>query len=234
MNGIENVAATVGESVDDSDAADLGSTCDDSAWLLDEEIAQLRSTFHLSTGSSIPAGLASIGADWGADAAVSMLNSGNQRSSIPYSVANTASNAAHSSNRPNRPAGIIAWAILSLGLMSFTCGGVLLAWSFLGHRNDLWTLGMPMALAGQFGLLLGLVLQLEHLWHANRRTADTLSNVDDRLSEINSAATLLQSKNGTGGQSFYMHLAENAHPNLLLADLKGQLDLLINKLSQQR
>jgi hypothetical protein len=132
-----------------------------------------------------------------------------------------------------RPA-ILAWAIMSLGLMSFVCGGVLLAWSFLGHRNDLWGLGMPITLVGQFGLLLGLVLQLDHLWQASRHTADTLNAVDDRLSEINHATTLLRATHSSPAQSFYTHLAEGAHPHLLLADLKGQLDLLSTKMSQQR
>ncbi|HZZ27603.1 MAG TPA: hypothetical protein VFE46_06305 [Pirellulales bacterium] len=129
---------------------------------------------------------------------------------------------------------IVAWGLMSLGLMCFVCGGVLLAWSFLGHRNDLWNLGMPLTLAGQFGLLLGLVFQLDHLWHANRRTTETLENVDRQLHEINHNATMLRTSHGTPGQSFYAHLAEGAHPHLLLTDLKGQLDLLANKLSQQR
>ena len=127
---------------------------------------------------------------------------------------------------------VIAWLILALGLMAFSCGGVLLAWSLLGHRSDLWNYGMPFALAGQFGLLLGLILHLDHVWHTNRRTADALASVDDRLAEINHATTLLQSSRTTPGQSFYVHMADNAHPRLLLADLKGQLDLLANKLSQ--
>ena len=124
--------------------------------------------------------------------------------------------------------------IMSLGLMSFVCGGVLLAWSFIGHRNDLWGLGMPITLVGQFGLLLGLVLQLDHLWQASRHTADTLNAVDDRLSEINHATTLLRTTHSSHAQSFYAHYAEGAHPHLLLADLKGQLDLLSAKMSQQR
>ena len=86
----------------------------------------------------------------------------------------------------------VAWLILSLGLMSFVCGGMLLGWSLLAGRNELWNLGMPMALAGQFGLLLGLILQLDSLWQANRRTADTLDHVDHRLQEIDHATTILR------------------------------------------
>ena len=56
-----------------------------------------------------------------------------------------------------------AWAILSLSIAVFACGAVLLAWSLLGEREDLWPIGMPLALIGQAGLILGAVLQLETL-----------------------------------------------------------------------
>src|SRR5262245_39831460 len=48
----------------------------------------------------------------------------------------------------------IAWTILSLGLAVFACGGVLLGWSLIGGRDDLWPVGMPLALIGQAGLIL--------------------------------------------------------------------------------
>ncbi len=125
-----------------------------------------------------------------------------------------------------------AWMILSLGLITFVGGSVCLGWSLLGGRNDLWNLGMPMTLAGQFGLLLGLVLQLDSLWQANRRTADSIDDVGTRLQEINQATMLLQTTSASAGQSFYAHMAAGANPNVLLADLKGQLDMLTMRMSQ--
>src|SRR5262245_32360499 len=62
-----------------------------------------------------------------------------------------------------------AWMILSLGLAAFACGAVLLGWSFIARRDDLWPIGMPLALVGQAGLILGLILQLDGLWNNNRR-----------------------------------------------------------------
>jgi hypothetical protein len=122
---------------------------------------------------------------------------------------------------------------MAIGLMAFVCGGVLLGCSLLGRRSDLWNLGMPLTLGGQFSLLLGLVLQLDHLWQANRRTTEALEIVDRQLNQIQHSATQLRTSHGSPTQSFYAHLAENAHPHLLLSDLKGQLDLLANRLSQQ-
>jgi hypothetical protein len=56
-----------------------------------------------------------------------------------------------------------AWTILSLSLAVFACGAVLLAWSLIGQRDDLWSVGLPLALIGQAGMILGLVLQVEGL-----------------------------------------------------------------------
>jgi hypothetical protein len=126
-----------------------------------------------------------------------------------------------------------AWTILSLGLATFACGAVLLGWSLVAQREDLWPVGMPLALIGQAGLVLGLVLQLDGLWHTNRSTAEALSELDGELKNVRQATTLLSTSHSGGAQSFYLHLAEGASPQLLLADLKGQMDLLAQQMARQ-
>jgi hypothetical protein len=83
-------------------------------------------------------------------------------------------------------------------------------------------------------LLLGLVLQMDSLWQANRRTTETLDQVDHRLQEINHTTTMLGTTHSAPAQSFYAHMAAGANPQMLLADLKGQLDLLAVRMSGQR
>jgi uncharacterized membrane protein YidH (DUF202 family) len=128
----------------------------------------------------------------------------------------------------------LAWAVMSLGLMAFTCGGVLLGWSFMSSRPDLWNLGMPVTVAGQIMLLVGLVLQLERIWQNNRYAVDKLEEVDERLADIKHSQSLLRVSHSSPAQAFYTHMAEGANPSLLLADLKGQLDLLAVKLAERR
>jgi hypothetical protein len=128
----------------------------------------------------------------------------------------------------------LAWTSLSLGVMTFVCGGVLLAWSAIGHRQELWSIGLPLTLFGQAGLILGLVLQLETLWQTNRATSQTLQSLDGELNELRHSTTLLTQSRSTPSQSFYLHLSEGASPHLLLADLKGQLDLLSEQMSKRR
>lgn len=126
-----------------------------------------------------------------------------------------------------------AWLILSLGLAVFACGGVLLGWSIVGQRDDLWPVGMPLALIGQAALIVGLILQLDGLSHSTRKTSEALSELDGELKNVRQATTLLSTSRAGGAQSFYLHLAEGASPQLLLADLKGQMDLLAQQMSRQ-
>jgi hypothetical protein len=63
---------------------------------------------------------------------------------------------------PNHPTaesrgGFLAWLFLSLGLMAFACGGVMLVWSVLESREELWSLGIPLALGGQGAIIFGLI-----------------------------------------------------------------------------
>ena len=130
--------------------------------------------------------------------------------------------------------GFFAWTLLSLGLMTFVCGAVLLGWSFVDGRAELWRMGMPLTLGGQALLLIGLLLQLESIWQSNRETTNTLDEIDEQLHELKHATTLLTTARGGHAQSFYAHMAEGASPQLLLTDLKGQLDVLAVKLANDR
>jgi len=129
---------------------------------------------------------------------------------------------------------VAAWTILSIGLAVFACGGVLLGWSVVGQRDDLWTIGMPLALLGQAGLILGLILQLDGLWHTSRQAKEALAQLDGELASVRQATTLLSTSHAPSAQSFYVHLAEGASPQLLLADLKGQLDLLAQQMATRQ
>lgn len=129
-------------------------------------------------------------------------------------------------------AGAMIWLVLSLGTASFVCGGLLLGWSSATGRQELWTIGLPTALVGQIAILVGLVLQLDRLWHDNRAAAAKLDDVEEHLSELKAATTLLGTAQGPAAGVFYSHFAGGASPQLLLTDLKGQIDLLAMKIAQ--
>jgi len=121
---------------------------------------------------------------------------------------------------------LTVWTAISLGVMLLACGGSLLGWSVLGHREDLWSIGLPIAVGGQVLLLLGLIVQLERLWHQHRDAAAKLAAVDRQLHDLRNTTALLGTTHSAPAAAFYSHMAGGANPQLLLADLKGQLDLL--------
>ena len=128
-------------------------------------------------------------------------------------------------------AGLI-WLALAAGTTAFACGGILLGWSIATGRQELWTIGTPVALAGQIALAVGLILQLDRLWRHSHTAAEKLDDVDEQLHELKTATTLLGTTHSSPAAAFYAHLADGASPQLLLTDLKSQLDLLATKLSR--
>jgi len=127
---------------------------------------------------------------------------------------------------------VLTWLVLAVGLMGSACGGALLAWAAAAGRQELWAIGIPVGLGGQIVLVLGLILQLDRLWHNHRHTAEKLDHVDERLDDLNKTTTLLGASRGAPSSSFPSHMAGSLSPQLLLADLKSQLDLLTVKLAQ--
>jgi hypothetical protein len=81
-----------------------------------------------------------------------------------------------------------AWTAVLLGVAALACGAVLLGLSVAQEREDLWSLGLPLALGGQAALIVGLVLQLEGLWQTSRQTARSVSVLDDELARLRQMA----------------------------------------------
>ncbi|MGD9721528.1 MAG: hypothetical protein AB7O59_06430 [Pirellulales bacterium] len=135
-------------------------------------------------------------------------------------------------SRGTRRSSWLAWCMLLLGLMAFSCGTALLVYSALEARDDLWTLGLPIAIGGQVGLFLGLVLQLERVWQNGRDAVQKLDRVDEQLYRFHQASQA-NAPHATASESYYAHVADRASPEVLLADLQGQLDLLAAELGRK-
>ena len=122
------------------------------------------------------------------------------------------------------------WLALSLGIMALVCGGILLAWSAIAKRPELWSIGLPIAIVGQVALLLSLILQLDRIWHNHRSTAAQLDDFDGQIHDLRSAAAMLTTTHSSPATAFYAHYCGGASPDVLLTDLKSQLDLLAIKI----
>jgi len=126
---------------------------------------------------------------------------------------------------------LVIWLSLMLGAMSFVAGGALLCGSLLTENQTFWEIGYPIVWSGQIVLLVGLILQLDRLRKDNRIATERLETVDAQLHELKTTTTALGTMHGPSG-AFYAHWADGANPQLLLSDLKSQLDLLAVKLAQ--
>jgi len=131
-------------------------------------------------------------------------------------------------------ASLLMWIALSLGTSAFVCGGILLGWSLATGRQELWSIGLPMTLVGEIALLASLLLQLDRLGHDNREAAVKLDDVSQQLHELKTTTTLLGTSQSPASSTFYSHFVGGAGPQLLLTDLKSQIDLLAVKISQDQ
>jgi hypothetical protein len=84
-----------------------------------------------------------------------------------------------------------AWLALSFSLMAFACGAVLVGWSLWASRADLWRLGLPLALLGQAGWLLGTLFQLESLGRRQRETRQALAEAEEQIESLRQTTMLL-------------------------------------------
>jgi hypothetical protein len=216
-----------GVSVDPANAATEPSAYD--GWDLDEQLRHIQRTLHVNNAKA-----AESDAIYQREAVrFDLPHAGPTAWHVPEASPSPSKQRKGRSGERGSVLGALTWFALSAGTASFVCGGILLGWSLATGRQELWTIGLPVALAGQIALVIGLVMQLDRLWHDNRTAAAKLDNVDQQLHDLKTAATLLGTSQGPAASVFYSHFAGGAGPQLLLTDLKSQIDLLAMKIAQE-
>ena len=106
--------------------------------------------------------------------------------------------------------------------------------SLARQEPDLWNRGLPLAIAGQVGILLALSLQLERLWTTSRYTARKLKDVDAQLQQLGHSAEAQRHLQASQASGLLSQMAQQPSSHVLLADLKGQLDRLAGDAARQR
>ena len=110
--------------------------------------------------------------------------------------------------------------------MALCCGGILLGWSVLADRAELWSVGLPIALGGQLALLVGLILQLDRIWHGHRDASTKMERFEGQLRRMERPEAAVSASLGTHGK-FHVGTSE---PLVVLDELKHQLDRLETRL----
>ncbi len=134
---------------------------------------------------------------------------------------------------PHRPSQWVAWSLAFVGAMALGAGIGLMFWSLSGERPELWNWGVAATLGGQGLLIVGLVQLLASLWTANRTASLTLQGVHHELRRLGRTTESLLGANSSSAANFYADLARGASPQLLLANLKSQVDALSSHVTRR-
>lgn len=124
----------------------------------------------------------------------------------------------------------LAWMLATLGTMAMIFGVGVLAWSLAAPQPAWWNWGVGITLAGQSIMVAALIQLLASLWNQSRHATGRLMAVQDELAELQRTADLLMTNRTSGAASFYADVARQANPQLLLVNLKGQIDELASRL----
>ncbi len=137
--------------------------------------------------------------------------------------------------RPTESSQLFAWLVVVSGVVTLAAGVSTIAWSLMTEQMTYWNLALGLTLGGQGGLILGLVLIVTRLWRNSRYASGKLQEVHTRLGHLqNTADTLATMRSGGSAPAFYADLVRGASPQVMLANLKGQLDQLATHVGSGR
>jgi hypothetical protein len=123
-----------------------------------------------------------------------------------------------------------AWFMVTCGVAAFLAGLGTIGCSLAFERPELWDWGVITTFSGQGLLIFGLVAVLGSLWTNGRQSTRKLQEVNSRLVDIQRTSEMIAGLRNSGTPSFYTELARGSSPEMLVANLKGQLDQLATRL----
>lgn len=134
---------------------------------------------------------------------------------------------------PSASGQFIAWTLAAVGATTLGLGIGFITWSIMGDRVDLWTPGLAATLTGQGLLIVGLLQIMANLWSADRQAAYRLSQVHDELRQLRRATEEAAGRHASSATQFYADVARNAGPEMLVGNLRSQLDQLAARLRSE-
>lgn len=123
-----------------------------------------------------------------------------------------------------------AWLLASFGAGCIGLGIGLGAWALVGGRDEFWNPAVAAALGGQGLLIIGLLQLLSSLWNAARQAAGKLSLMHDEIRRLRRTAEESAGRNNPSAAAFFADLAREAPAEVLVGNLRGQLDHLASRL----
>jgi hypothetical protein len=137
----------------------------------------------------------------------------------------------HSTKLPHSGFGqFVAWLVTLIGFIALASGLGMIGWSIAHGGSEFWDHALALTLAGQGLLIFGLVLVVTRLWRNSRYASGQLQEVHTELGQLQRTAEALTAMRSGGSPAFYAELVRGASPQMLLTNLKGQLDQLATRL----
>ncbi len=116
--------------------------------------------------------------------------------------------------------------MLMMGVTGFAVGMGLLVWAVGFDLPGTWQWGITTTIAAEGLLILGMVWMAGRLWRNSRHLNEQLHGVDHQLDHLEQLA----GNSATGSQHFYAHFHQGASSQMLLANLRGQVEQLASRL----
>ena len=77
-------------------------------------------------------------------------------------------------------------------------------------------------------------MRLDRVWQNGTEALHQLSEVDSQLHRLERTTAMMCISHGPAAQAFYAHRTDESNPQVLVAELQGQLDLLARSMSRRR
>jgi hypothetical protein len=124
----------------------------------------------------------------------------------------------------------LAWLVAALGVVMVGLGVGMMGWSAMEGRADLWNPAVGATLAGQGLVIVALLQLLTHVWSACRHAVLKLSQMHEELRRLRRATEEQSGRHAATAGQFYAELARGAGNDVLLGNLRGQVEQLAVRL----
>ena len=121
--------------------------------------------------------------------------------------------------------------LLVAGVAGFVGGAGLLVWAAAFQLPGPWQWGMTATIGAEGALILGLTWMAGRLWRNSRQLNRQLAGVEGQLHDIEHLTGSLAGSRMSSSQHYYDHFNQGASSQMLLANLRGQVDQLASKIS---
>lgn len=138
---------------------------------------------------------------------------------------------AQSHRAPRSSTPLFLGVLLGGGFLALMIGASALVWSAAFNQTIVWKWGLTTTVLGEGLLILGLTWMAARLWQKGRQLDQNLHEVDSQLTAVSELAGQLTASQLSSSQHYYQHFSQSANPHLLVANLRGQIDQLAERLA---